>query len=307
MAAPEHGRVAVVMGGAGAEREVSLDGGRDVLAALVAAGVDARGVDGIPALLEQIAAGSVDRVFNLLHGRMGEDGTLQGALECLGVPVTGSGVLGSAASLDKALSKRVWRDCGLPTADFRVLGPADDAASAAAALGFPLVVKPVSEGSSVGVTIVRAPEGFAAAVAAARSCEDRILVEAFVAGAEYTVGLLQGEPLPVIRIEPNRDFYDYAAKYESDGTAYHCPSGLTAADEERLQSLALDAFAALCCEGWGRVDFLGAGSDVRLLEINTTPGMTSHSLVPKAAGAAGIGFEALCLRILETSHREARV
>jgi D-alanine-D-alanine ligase len=299
------GRVAVAMGGTGAEREVSLDGGREVVAALASEGVDATAVDGTPALLARIGAGAVDRVFNLLHGRGGEDGTLQGALECLGVPCTGSGVLGSAASLDKVMAKRVWRACGLPTADFAVLGPGDDALMAARRLGFPLVAKPVSEGSSVGVSIVRDEAMLDTAVALARRHESRIMLEAFVPGQEFTVGVLQGQALPVVRIEPDREFYDYTAKYDSESTGYHCPSGLSAPDERRLEALALEAFEVLSCGGWGRVDFLGdCGKATVLLEVNTTPGMTSHSLVPKAAAAAGMSFETLCLRILETSLRE---
>ncbi len=299
-----YGRVAVAMGGAGAERDVSLDGGRDVLAALLASGVCAVGVDGIGALLSLVQRGEVDRVFNLLHGRMGEDGTLQGALQCHGVPFTGSGVLGSAVSLDKAVSKRLWLAAGLPTAPFEILAPGDDARLAAERLGWPVVVKPRSEGSSIGIHIVRSADQLDAAVADARSHEASILLEAFVGGAEYTVGILDGEALPVIRIEPPGDFYDYAAKYESDATGYHCPSGLAPEAEARLQALALQAFDALELRGWGRIDFIGTSArEAFLLEANTTPGMTSHSLVPKAAAAAGISFEALCLKILDTSFR----
>jgi D-alanine-D-alanine ligase len=301
----DFGRVALVMGGDSAERQVSLDGGADVLAALRRCQINVEPVDGIPALLDQVADGQVDRVFNLLHGRGGEDGALQGALRCLGVPVTGSGVLGSSLSMNKSLSKRVWRDSGLPSADQVTLDSGEDADKAARALGFPLVVKPVSEGSSVGIQMVHADEELAAAVKAAFEHESQIMLERFIDGPEYTVGILQRQALPVIRIETDRDFYNYQAKYEDDNTRYLCPCGLSPEQEERMQTMALQAFDVLGCSGWGRVDFMQGSDRVDLLlEANTVPGMTSHSLVPKAAAAAGIEFDQLVWRILETSFEE---
>ena len=301
----DFGRVALVMGGDSAERRVSLDGGADVLQALRRRQVNVAPVDGVPELLHCIAEQRVARVFNLLHGRGGEDGTLQGALRCLGIPVTGSDVLGSALSMNKSLSKRVWRDNGLATAKHIMLGPQEDAASAAATLGLPLVVKPVSEGSSFGIHMVHNAAELPAAVADARGYQSQIMLEAFVDGPEFTVGILHDQALPVIKIETERDFYDYQAKYEDDDTSYLCPCGLPEEQEAQLQRLALRAFDSLGCSGWGRVDFIRTPDQTDLLlEANTVPGMTSHSLVPKAAAAAGIKFDDLVWRILETSFEE---
>ncbi len=303
--AADFGRVAVVMGGLGPEREVSLDGGQAVLAALTGRGVNAVAVDGIPALLERIDGGEVDRVFNLLHGRGGEDGALQGALRCLQVPVTGSGVLGSALSMDKSLSKRVWRDLGLATADHVLLTPGEDARAAARALGLPVVVKPVSEGSSVGISLVRDEAELSAAVELAFRHERRIMIEQLIQGRELTVGILAGRELPAIAIETKREFYDYQAKYVDDDTRYLIPCGLSEAEEAALQATARAAFEALNLSGWARIDFIrdSHGRNL-LLEANTTPGMTSHSLVPKAAAAVGIDFQTLVWQILETSFEE---
>ncbi len=303
--AADFGRVAVVMGGLGPEREVSLDGGQAVLAALIGRGVNAVAVDGIPALLERIDGGEVDRVFNLLHGRGGEDGALQGALRCLQVPVTGSGVLGSALSMDKSLSKRVWRDLGLATADHVLLTPGEDARAAARALGLPVVVKPVSEGSSVGISLVRDEAELSAAVELAFRHERRIMIEQLIQGRELTVGILAGRELPAIAIETKREFYDYQAKYVDDDTRYLIPCGLSEAEEAALQATARAAFEALNLSGWARIDFIrdSHGRNL-LLEANTTPGMTSHSLVPKAAAAVGIDFQTLVWQILETSFEE---
>lgn len=299
--ARQFGRVAVVMGGNSAERDVSLDSGRNVLAALKARGVDAHGIDGIPALLDALRAGHFARVFNILHGRGGEDGVLQGALQSLGVPCTGSGVLGSALSMDKVRTKQVWQALDLPTPRYVRFVPGDDIGAAIAQLGVPVVVKPSHEGSSVGITRVRAHADLAAAVALAARYDGELVVEQMIEGEEYTVGILQGEALPSIRIVPAGEFYDYHAKYVADDTQYICP-GLEAAGESAIRALALRAFQAAGCSGWGRVDVMRdrAGSFF-LLEVNTTPGMTSHSLVPKAARAVGIAFEDLCWRILETS------
>ncbi|MDJ0655328.1 MAG: D-alanine--D-alanine ligase [Xanthomonadales bacterium] len=303
--ATDFGRVAVVMGGEGSEREVSLQSGAAVLEALQAREVNAFAVDGISPLLSCIQDGEVDRVFNILHGRGGEDGRLQGALDCLGVPYTGTGLLGSALAMDKSLSKRVWRDAGLSTARHAEVTPGQDALPSAQDIGFPLVVKPVSEGSSVGISMVADPADFAAALEQAFAHERRVMLERFIAGSELTVSILGGSALPAIRIETDREFYDYEAKYVSDDTRYLCPCGLDEAEEQALKQTALDAFALLNCQGWGRVDFMRDESGtVYLLEANTSPGMTSHSLVPKAAAAAGIDFGSLVWQILETSFDE---
>jgi len=305
------GRVAVVMGGESAERAVSLDSGRNVLAALRAKGVDAHAVDGIPALLDSLRAGHYSRVFNILHGQHGggEDGVLQGALESLHVPYTGSGVLGSALSMDKVRTKQVWIAEGLPTPRFVALrkGQGDlDVHAAAAKIGLPVIVKPASEGSSVGVTrVFRDADLDAAAELAARYPGD-LLVEEMIEGDELTVAVLAREVLPSIRIVPKGAFYDYHAKYVAEDTQYLCP-GLEGEAEAELRALALAAFDAAGCAGWGRVDVMRdrAGRNF-LLEVNTAPGMTSHSLVPKAAATVGIDFQTLCWRILESSFAEDR-
>jgi len=302
--AKQFGRVAVVMGGSSAEREVSLDSGRNVLAALKSRGVDAHGIDGIPALLDALRAGHFARVFNILHGRGGEDGVLQGALQSLGVPCTGSGVLGSALSMDKIRTKQVWEALGLPTPAFARHVAGDDIGAAIARVGLPAVVKPSHEGSSVGITRVRAQSDLPEAVELAARYDGELVIEQMIEGDEYTVGILQGEALPSIHIVPKAEFYDYHAKYVAEDTQYICP-GLDDTGEAAIRALALSAFNAAGCSGWGRVDVMrdGAGKFL-LLEVNTTPGMTSHSLVPKAARAVGIGFEELCWRILETSFAE---
>ncbi|MET0225860.1 MAG: D-alanine--D-alanine ligase [Dokdonella sp.] len=310
--ARQFGRVAVVMGGESAERAVSLDSGRNVLAALRAMGVDAHAVDGIPALLDSLRAGHYARVFNILHGQHGggEDGVLQGALESLHVPYTGSGVLGSALSMDKVRTKQVWIAEGLPTPRFVALrrGRGDlDVHAAAARIGLPVIVKPASEGSSVGVTrVFRDADLDAAAELAARYPGD-LLVEEMIEGDELTVAVLARDVLPSIRIVPKGAFYDYHAKYVAEDTQYLCP-GLAGDAEAELRTLALAAFDAAGCIGWGRVDVMRdrAGRNF-LLEVNTAPGMTSHSLVPKAAATVGIDFETLCWRILESSFAEERV
>lgn len=299
----DFGRVAVLLGGTSSEREVSLDSGANVLASLQRSGIDAFAVDGIPALVEAVAAGRVDRVFNILHGTRGggEDGVLQGLLAALGVPCTGAGVLGSALSMDKVRSKQVWQALGLPTPAYRAVRPGDDVLAAVRALGLPVIVKPSHEGSSVGVTRVHAEGDLAQAVALAARYDGELLVERLIEGDELTVAILDDAALPSIRIVPAGAFYDYHAKYVAEDTTYVCP-GLEGDAEARLKALALAAFRALGVTGWGRVDVMRdrAGGDW-LLEVNTAPGMTSHSLVPKAAAAAGIGFDALCWRVLETS------
>lgn len=303
------GRVAVVMGGQSAEREVSLDSGRNVLEALRAKGVDAHAVDGIPALLDALRAGHYARVFNILHGGAGENGELQGALQSLRVPYTGSGVLGSALAMDKVRAKLVWQSLDLPTPRFRVLprgaGAGADTRQAVLAaardIGFPLIVKPALEGSSVGVTRVFEAKDLDEAVALASRYHGDLLMETLIEGGEYTVGILDGVALPTIRIVPKGAYYDYNAKYVAEDTEYLCP-GLDGAAEDEMRALALAAFEALGCSGWGRVDVMRDREGRNfLLEANTAPGMTSHSLVPKAARQVGIDFETLCWRVLETS------
>jgi D-alanine-D-alanine ligase len=304
----QFGRVAVVMGGSSAEREVSLDSGRNVLAALQARGVDAHAIDGIPALLDALRAGHFARVFNILHGQHGggEDGVLQGALESLHVPYTGSGVLGSALSMDKTRSKRVWQSLGLPTPKFVALPRGADVHAAAKEIGFPLIVKPACEGSSVGVTRVFEEKDLDAAVELAQKYPGDLLMETLIVGDELTVGILGRQVLPSIHIVPKGAFYDYNAKYIAEDTRYICP-GLEGEAEASLRALALEAFDALGCFGWGRVDVMRDREGRNwLLEVNTAPGMTSHSLVPKAAAVAGIDYQELCWRVLETSFREAQ-
>ncbi|MEL1265952.1 D-alanine--D-alanine ligase [Pseudoxanthomonas putridarboris] len=301
------GRVAVLLGGVSSEREVSLDSGRNVLDALLARGVQATAVDGIPALIEAIRAGGVDRVFNILHGGDGENGVLQGLLQSLGVPYTGPGVLGSALTLDKIRTKQVWIAAGLPTPRFARIAPGTDPGStpgqalraAAGELGLPVFVKPSCEGSSVGVFRILREEDFAEAVAFATDYPGELLMEQMVVGEEYTVGILGDTALPSVRIVPAGDWYDYHAKYIADDTRYLCP-GMEGEDEDAIRALALEAFRAAGCSGWGRVDVMrDRAKGLQLIEVNTAPGMTSHSLVPKAAATLGIGFEELCWRILE--------
>lgn len=302
------GRVAVVMGGASAEREVSLDSGRNVLEALKSRGIEAHAIDGIPALLDALRGGHFARVFNILHGGGGENGQLQGALDALGVPCTGSGILGAALSLDKIRAKRVWQSLGLPTPRYAVLPRGGDVHAIAREIGLPVVVKPVWEGSSVGVSRVFEDAGLDAAATCAAEHAGDALVEQLIEGQELTVAVLDGRVLPSIRIESAGEYYDYHAKYEAADTRYTCP-GLAADAEAELADLTWRAFEALACDGWGRVDVMRdrAGRNW-LLEVNTAPGMTSHSLVPMAAARAGMDFAELCVRILATSlgHQRGR-
>lgn len=302
------GRVAVLLGGTSSERDVSLNSGANVLEALLARGVDAFAVDGIPALRARLAEGGVDRVFNILHGSAGggEDGVLQGLLEAYGVPCTGSGVLGTALAMDKVRSKQVWLALGLPTPRYARLARGGDVQAAVRALGLPVIVKPSCEGSSVGVTRVFEEAELDQAAALAARYPGELLVEQLIqgqsnGGGEYTVAILDGVALPSIRIVPAGEYYDYHAKYVAEDTRYLCP-GLEGEAESQLGALALAAFEALGCSGWGRVDVMrDAEGRNFLLEVNTAPGMTSHSLVPKAARQVGIDFETLCWLILETS------
>jgi D-alanine-D-alanine ligase len=306
VSAADFGRVAVLYGGASSEREVSLDSGRNVLAALLRRGVAAEGVDGIDALIAGITAKRYDRVFNIMHGGAGENGVVQGLLEALQVPYTGSRVLGAALTLDKVRTKQVWLSLGLPTPRYERLAPAGDVAGAARSIGFPLIVKPSLEGSSVGVSRVFDASQLPAAAALAARYAGELLIETLIQGGEYTVGILDGVALPTIRIVPAGEYYDYHAKYVADDTQYLCP-GLEPAAEAAMRALALEAFNAAGAAGWGRVDLMRdeAGRNW-LLEVNTTPGMTSHSLVPKAARVAGIEFDELVWRILQTSFGSGR-
>ncbi|HYN76892.1 MAG TPA: D-alanine--D-alanine ligase [Lamprocystis sp. (in: g-proteobacteria)] len=297
------GKVAVLLGGQAAEREVSLKSGHAVHSALRARGVDAHPLDPDERVLEDLRTGGYARAFIVLHGRGGEDGVIQGALETIAMPYTGSGVLGSALGMDKYRTKLAWVGAGLPTAPSVLLrGDADLAA--AAAIGFPLMVKPAHEGSSIGMARVEDPAALAAAWQAARKHDSLVIAERWIKGAEYTCAILGREALPLIRLETPHAFYDYDAKYRADSTRYHCPCGLPTAQEARLRQLSLDAFDAVGASGWGRVDLMQDEAGVPyLLEINTVPGMTDHSLVPMAARGAGIDFESLVIRILETSLR----
>ena len=296
------GRVAVLMGGTSAEREVSLDSGRGVLEALRMRGVDAHAVDGIPALVDAIRAGQVDRVFNILHGNRGggEDGVVQGLLEALGVPYTGPGVLGSALTMDKVRTKQVWMAEELPTPRFVRVPAGGDLPAAIAKVGLPAFVKPSCEGSSVGVARVMEDADIPRAVEVARGYGGEMLVEEMVVGDELTVAILGGLALPSIRIVPAGEWYDYNAKYVADDTQYLCP-GLDEPGERAIGELALAAFSVAGCSGWGRVDLMRERDSGRLLllEVNTAPGMTSHSLVPKAAAQLGIDYAELCWRVLE--------
>ena len=300
--ASDFGRVAVMLGGYSSERDVSLVTGNAVLEALQARGVDAHPWDPAEHTLAEFAAAGFERVWIALHGAGGEDGAIQGALEWLDTPYTGSGVMASAVAMDKIRSKHLFDACGIPTPEYAVIRHRADAVIAVEKFGFPLILKPIGEGSSVGMSKVFAQEDLAAAVDLALEYGDVALAERCIVGDEMTVGILQGQALPTIRIETPRVFYDYRAKYESDRTSYHCPGTTDAAMEKRYAELAVAAFAELGCTGWGRVDFMtGSDGEPQVLEVNTIPGMTSHSLVPMAAQEAGIDFEELCWRILETS------
>lgn len=300
-------KVAVLMGGTSAEREVSLMSGSAVLAGLREMGIDAHGVDTRDVSVLDLPQQGFAKAFIALHGRGGEDGTLQALLEFLQLPYTGSGVMASAITMDKLRSKLLWQGRGLPVGKFVWLTRQQyeqglDAAAQASidALGLPLFVKPSCEGSSVGISRVNQAEALPAALQEAFRHDDDVLVEAFLSGAEYTVGIVGDEILPSIRIQTASEFYDYEAKYISDDTQYFCPSGLSAEKEAELQTLVLAAWRALGCSGWGRVDVMVDGDgNFQLLEVNTSPGMTSHSLVPMAAKQAGYSFPQLVARILE--------
>lgn len=298
----DFGAVAVVMGGASAEREISLLSGRAVLASLRRRSVDAVGIDVDGHPLPALQAGRIDRVFNIVHGRGGEDGVLQGVLEALGVPYTGSQVLGSALSMDKLRTKMCWKSVGIPTPPWRLLRSDEDVLPCTEALGFPVIVKPALEGSSIGISRANSVDELKTARRDAARYRCDVFAESWVSGEEYTVAILDDEALPMIRLETPNVFYDYDAKYCADTTRYHCPCGLSEKMEEQLQELALNAYRTLDASGWGRVDlFLDAEQQPWLIEANTVPGMTDHSLVPMAAKTAGVDFDELVWRILETS------
>jgi D-alanine-D-alanine ligase len=299
----EYGKVAVLLGGHSAEREVSLASGRAVLAALQAAGVDAHALDPADERFQQtLLDGGFARAFIALHGRGGEDGVMQGMLEVAGIPYTGSGVLGSALGMDKLRTKQVWQSAGIPTPAFTLLTNAAEVAAAQDGLQYPVIVKPAHEGSSIGISKVESASALPQAWQQAAHYDSSVIVEQWISGAEYTAGILGDEVLPLIRLETPNAFYDFAAKYQADTTRYLIPCGLEAAQEAQLQGLALQAFRAVGAQGWGRVDFMldGAGRPW-FIEVNTVPGLTDHSLVPMAAQAAGHDFGQLVRRILDTS------
>jgi D-alanine-D-alanine ligase len=302
------GRVAVLFGGDSSEREISLLTGNAVLAALKSRSVDAHAFDPAARPLADLVVAGFERVWIALHGPGGEDGTLQGALEYLGVPYTGSGVMGSAIAMDKLATKRLALAVGVPTADFVILAGPHDFEAALERLKLPMIVKPATQGSSVGMSKVERAQDLPQAFAAAAQFETLVFAEPWLTGSEYTVAILKDEALPSIRIETPKTFYDYEAKYFRDDTRYFCPAGLPAAAEAHLAQLALGAFEACAASGWGRADFMMDGSGrAQLLEINTIPGMTSHSLVPMAARAVEVDFPELCWRVLETSFSRALV
>ncbi len=302
----EFGKVAVLMGGDSAERDISLQSGNAVHAALVDAGVDAHAIDFNSECLPQLINDGYDRVFIALHGRGGEDGSIQGALQSIGLPYTGTTVLGSALAMDKSRSKAIWQNDGLPTPQAVELNHASDWEAIAEELGMPIMVKPVHEGSSIGVTKVNEPEELSTAWQKASTYDDRVLAERWITGAEYTVPILHGHALPVIKLETKREFYDYQAKYIDDDTQYICPCGLPDSQEQQLGELGLQACDSLGVSGWARADMMmDSQGQPWLIEVNTVPGMTSHSLVPMAAKQAGISFEQLVIQILATSMEQS--
>lgn len=301
----DYGKVAVMMGGTSAEREISLESGMAVYAALVRSGLDAHILDVQSDVMKKLDEENFDRVFLALHGRGGEDGTMQGALEILQIPYTGSGVLGSALAMDKSRTKNIWESQGLPTPPFIELDKNSDWRAIADRLGLPLMVKPVHEGSSFGASKVEKLEELEQAWKTASQFDDRVMAESWITGSEYTVPILNGLALPVIHLVTPRTFYDYEAKYVSESTEYICPCGLDNEQEKILGNLALTAFSALAASGWGRIDLLMDKSNQPwLIEANTIPGMTSHSLVPMAAKQAGMNFDELTIEILNTSMKQ---
>ncbi|MEK5758992.1 D-alanine--D-alanine ligase [Acinetobacter variabilis] len=298
--ASKFGKVAVLLGGKSAEREVSLDSGTAVLEALVRSGVNAEAFDPQERSVTELV--NYDRAFVVLHGRGGEDGQIQGVLEWLNIPYTGTGVQGSAIGMDKVKTKQVWQGSELPTAPYRIVTKNSNAQEIVSALDLPLIIKPVHEGSSIGMSKVEKVEDFADAIAKATEHDAVVMAEKWITGREFTIVILNGQALPVIRLQPPEDvaFYDYEAKYQRNDVEYGIPCGLSESEEKELQALALRAFQAVGASGWGRIDAMqDEQGNFWLLEVNTVPGMTSHSLVPKAAAAVGYSFDALCVAILE--------
>ena len=298
--ASKFGKVAVLLGGKSAEREVSLDSGQAVLDALLRSGVNAEAFDPQDRSVTELV--HYDRAFIVLHGRGGEDGQIQGVLEWLNIPYTGTGVQGSAIGMDKVKTKQVWQGSELPTAPYRIVSQATDLSEVIAALGLPLIIKPVHEGSSVGMSKVERAEDLEGAILKAIQHDAVVMAEKWITGREFTISFLNGQPLPVIRLQPPADvaFYDYETKYNRNDVQYGIPCGLTDAEEKKLQDLCLRAFQAVGASGWGRIDAMqDEQGNFWLLEVNTVPGMTSHSLVPKAAQAVGFSFDALCVAILQ--------
>jgi len=298
--ASKFGKVAVLLGGKSAEREVSLDSGTAVLEALVRSGVNAEAFDPQERSVTELV--NYDRAFVVLHGRGGEDGQIQGALEWLNIPYTGTGVQGSAIGMDKVKTKQVWQGSELPTAPYRIVTKNSNAQEIVSALDLPLIIKPVHEGSSIGMSKVEKVEDFADAIVKATEHDAVVMAEKWITGREFTIVILNGQALPVIRLQPPEDvaFYDYEAKYQRNDVEYGIPCGLSESEEKELQALALRAFQAVGASGWGRIDAMqDEQGKFWLLEVNTVPGMTSHSLVPKAAAAVGYSFDALCVAILE--------
>lgn len=305
MSGRDFGKVAVLLGGKSAEREVSLMSGTAVLEALQRQGVDAHPFDTGTRNLTEFAAGQFDCAFIALHGRYGEDGTIQGALDLMGVPYTGSGVMACALAMDKWRTKLVWRASGIPTPRFEILSAETNFSATAVSLGLPLIVKPAREGSTIGLTKVSSAEAVAAAYREAANHDSIVLAEQFVDGPELTTSILDDEALPLVRIVAPDGKYDYHAKYFSDQTRYFCPSGVDAGLEDRVKRISVDAFRILGCKGWGRVDvMIDADGEPWVLEANTVPGMTGHSLVPMAAKVAGLSFDQLVIRILEAADVE---
>lgn len=303
--ASKFGKVAVLFGGRSAEREVSLDSGHAVLEALLRSGVNAEGFDPKERSVTELVG--FDRAFIVLHGRGGEDGQIQGVLEWLNIPYTGTGVQGSAIGMDKVKTKQIWQGSDLPTAPYRILTKETNLDEVVESLGLPVIIKPVHEGSSIGMSKVERKEDFATAIAKATQHDAVVMAEKWITGREFTIVVLNGQALPVIRLQPPEDvaFYDYAAKYQRNDVQYGIPCGLNAEEEKQLQQLTLRAFQAVGAKGWGRIDAMqDQEGNFWLLEVNTVPGMTSHSLVPKAAKAVGYNFDALCVAILEQTLTE---
>jgi len=303
--ASKFGKVAVLMGGLSAEREISLLSGNAVLSALKHQGVDAHGIDAKENVVRQLLEGNFQRVFIVLHGRGGEDGTMQGLLEVLQLPYTGSGVMASSLAMDKLKTKQIWRAAGLPTPDFVILDSEQSCAQALESLGLPLIVKPVLEGSSIGMSKVEREDELSAAWQKAQQCGGTVIAERWITGNEYTAAVLNDRVLPMIKLKTTHKFYDYDAKYEAEDTQYICPCGLSADQEAEFAVLIKQAFNAVGASSWGRVDFIVDQHDQPwLIEVNTVPGMTSHSLVPMAAKQAGLSFDDLVMNVLAMARCE---